>query len=253
MVIAFINQKGGSGKTTSSINLAAYLAYLGQKILLIDLDPQANATAGLGGDPHSLQSLYQVLLNNESIHNVIRKSSINGLDVIPGSNDLAGASIELVEAQEREFQLQKVMKGIKDLYYDFIFVDCPPSLGILTINGLVASDQIIIPVQCEYFALEGLGQLTNTIDLVRQGLKPDLSVLGAFLTMHDRRNSLSWEVVKEVQQNFPSYVFETIIPRNVSLAEAPSFGKSILQYDKHSQGARAYEALAKEFLAVTSK
>jgi chromosome partitioning protein len=254
MIISFINQKGGSGKTTSAINLGAYLASMGQKILLLDLDPQANATSGMGGDPRSTESLYQVLIQGQNIKDVIKKSRIKGLDIIPGSNDLSGASIELVDAQNREFKLQTVLKELNEEgFYDFIFIDCPPSLGILTINGLVASNQLIIPVQCEYFALEGLGQLLNTIDLVRKGLKSDLFVLGAFLTMHDRRNSLSWEVIKEVQKNFPYYVFETIIPRNVSLAEAPSFGKSILEYDRHSQGARSYEALAREFIDVAVK
>lgn len=250
MIISFINQKGGSGKTTSAINLSAYLASMGHRILLVDLDPQGNATSGLGGDPKSLQSIYQVLLGNESLDKVIRQSNIQNLEVVPGSNDLAGASVELVEAENREFRLKRALENFTTYAYDFIFIDCPPSLGILTINGLTASDKVAVPVQCEYFALEGLSQLLKTIDLVKKGLKPDLQILGAFLTMHDRRNSLSWDVIKEVQRNFPYFTFDSIIPRNVSLAEAPSYGKSILEYNPDSHGARAYQALAREFLHV---
>lgn len=249
-IIALTNQKGGTGKTTSTINLAAFLAALGKFVLLVDLDPQANATSGLGIEPEQVKkSLYHTLAGQASFDEVIKKSNILGLEVLPSSADLAGATVELVNVEEREFRLQKLLSSIRT-NYDYILIDCPPSLGLLTVNGLVAAESIIIPVQCEYYALEGLGQLFNTIKLIQDSLQPNLEILGAVLTMYDKRNRLSRQVLKEVIRYFPARVFEAIIPRNVSLAEAPSHGQSILKYDPHSKGARAYRQLAQEVISL---
>lgn len=250
-IIGIVNAKGGTAKTTTASNLGAYLAAKGKYVLLVDLDPQANATVGLGihlAADHL--NLYHTLINDTEPGAIIRKSSLFGFDILPSAESLAGATVELVDMEEREFKLKNTLDKIRT-NYDYILIDSPPSLGLLTINGLVAAEQVIIPVQCEYYALEGLSQLVKTIDLVRQSLNPQLKILGVLLTMFDKRNKLSHEIVREVKKNFPGRVFETIIPRAVSLAEAPSFGKTILQFDEKSKAAEAYEALAEEILRLT--
>ena len=249
-VIGIVNAKGGVGKTTTANNLGAYLAARGKYVLLVDLDPQANATAGLGlhlADDHL--NLYHLLINGDEPEAIIRKSSLFGFDVLPSAENLAGATVELVDMEEREFKLKHALNKIRT-NYDYILIDSPPSLGLLTVNGLVAAEQVIIPVQCEYYALEGLGQLVKTIDLVRNSLNPQLKILGVLLTMYDKRNKLANQIVMEVKKNFPGHVFDTIIPRAVSLAEAPSFGKTILQFDESSKAAEAYEQLAEEVIKL---
>ena len=247
-IISLVNQKGGVGKTTTAINLATYLASLGKFVLLVDLDPQGNASSGLGIDTRKLQkNLYHSMIIGHHPNEVIVKAENFGHHVLPASQDLAGANIELVHLDNREFKLYDVLRQIRT-DYDYIIIDSPPSLGLLTINGLVASDEVLIPVQTEYFALEGLGQLLNTIDLVRQNLQPELKIMGAILTMYDKRNRLSRQVIREVRDHFPGHVFDSVIPRSVRLAEAPSFGKSILSFDAFSKGARAYKNLAREII-----
>ena len=248
-IISICNQKGGVGKTTTSINLGAYLAHQGKYVLLIDLDSQANATVGLGAVAHEHANIYHALINDQNPTHFIQKTSVYGFDVLPSAQNLAGASVELVSMHERENRLKKVLQSIRT-NYDYILIDCPPSLGLLTINALTASERVLIPVQCEYYALEGLGQLLKTIELVRDGLNNDLQVSGVLLTMYDKRNQLSRQVVNEVIKNFPGRVFETLIPRTISLAEAPSFGKPILQFDPSSNAARAYEQLASEIIKL---
>lgn len=251
-VIAICNQKGGVGKTTTSTNLAAYLAAMGKYVLLADLDSQANATAGLGVSVGSEEGhIYHALINDQNPAGLLKKTGIFGFDVLPAGQSLAGAGVELVNMEEREMRLKKVLNGLRP-NYDYILIDCPPALGLLTVNGLVAAEKVIIPVQCEYFALEGLSQLLNTVDLVRQGLNPDLQVLGVVLTMYDKRNQLANQVLNEVHRNFPGRVFEAVIPRTVSLAEAPSFGKTILQFDPNSKAARAYRQLAEEVIRYSN-
>ena len=247
-IIALINQKGGVGKTTTAINLATYLADFGKRVLLVDLDPQGNASSGLGIDIRSLEKgLYHALIGNEHPRDLILR--VDGIfhDILPSSQDLAGAGVEMVNFQNREFKLQEVLKHVRD-EYDYIIIDSPPSLGLLTINGLVASDEVLIPVQTEYYALEGLSQLLQTIGLVQKHLQPNLKIMGAVLTMYDRRNRLARQVVKEMREHFPGHVFDSLIPRSVRLAEAPSFGKSILHFDSFSKGARSYKSLVKEML-----
>ena len=252
-IISLINQKGGVGKTTSAVNLATYLADSGKFVLLVDLDPQGNASSGLGIDATKLpSSLYGAMITGETPHGAIAKTSLFGHDVLPSTRDLAGANVELVNVDQREFRLYDVLRHVRT-DYDYIIIDSPPSLGLLTINGLVASDTVIIPVQAEYYALEGLGQLLETIALVKNNLQPKLEVMGAVITMYDRRNRLARSVVREVRDHFPGKVFDSVIPRSVRLAEAPSFGKSILQFDQLSKGARAYKALAREVLLLTQK
>lgn len=249
-IISFINQKGGVGKTTSAINLASYLAAFGKYVLLVDLDPQANATSGLGFIPEGIEkSLYHGLVGQSGPYDLIKKTNIFGYELIPSSVDLAGAAVELVPLPEREYKLLNLLNHIKSSY-DYIIIDSPPSLGLLTINGLVASDEVIIPVQTEYFALEGLGQLLKTINLIQENLGRDLKIKGALITMFDKRNKLSRQVEKEVRLHFPGYVFEATIPRCVKLSEAPSFGKTILQYDPSSQGGKSYRQLAEEILKM---
>lgn len=250
-VISICNQKGGVGKTTTSVNLGAYLTAMGKYVLLVDLDSQANATVGLGvhlADNGS--NIYHSLISDLNPQLSIRKTSLFGFDILPAAQSLAGATVELVSMEERELRLKKVLNPIRTSY-DYILVDCPPSLGLLTVNALAASEKVIIPVQCEYYALEGLSQLLKTIDLVRQGLNPDLQVLGVLLTMYDRRNQLSNQVLNEVSKNFPGRVFNAVIPRTVSLAESPSFGKTILQFDPYSRAAKAYRQLAEEVIRLT--
>ncbi|NLX61400.1 MAG: ParA family protein [Tissierellia bacterium] len=247
-IISVFNQKGGVGNTTSVINLAAALGKMGQKILVIDIDPQGNATSGLGVDKNSLSvSIYDVIINNLAMKTVIKTTSAENVDIVPSNVDLAGAVIELIEKEERELSLKKALKGIRDKY-DFIFIDCPPSLGLLSINGLAASDSVIIPIQCEYYALEGVSQLMETILLVKRSLNPNLEIEGVILSMFDGRTNLSIQVVDEVKKYFKDKVYTSIIPRNVRLAEAPSYGLSVIDYDPKSRGAEAYTDLAEEFL-----
>lgn len=247
-VLSLVNQKGGVGKSTTAVNLASYLAAMGKYILLVDIDPQANATSGVGANPETVPlNLYHSLIGGLLPEEIIRKTELFGYDLMPAGPNLAGATIELVILPNREFRLYEILRRVRT-NYDYILIDCPPSLGLLTVNGLVAADEVIIPVQCEYYALEGLGQLLKTIQLVRENLGRHLKVKGALLTMYDCRNKLSRQVRKEVERNFPEYVFEAIIPRCVKLAEAPSFGKTILQYDPHSKGAKAYQQLAREIV-----
>lgn len=249
-VVSFVNQKGGVGKTTSAINLASYLALRGRSALLVDLDPQSNATSGLGARLGEFdRNLYHVLLEHTFPEEAIRNTEIFGLDILPSSPELAGATVDLIGHPNREFRLKETLGNISK-QYDYIIVDSPPSLGILTINGLAAADKIIIPVQCEYYALEGLGQLLETVKIVNENLGLDVGVMGALLTMYDRRNKLAQEVAKEVRRNFPGYVFNAIIPRSTGLAESPSFGKTILQFDPSSKGALAYDELAREVIGM---
>lgn len=251
-IISVCNQKGGTGKTTTSTNLSAYLAAMGKYVLLVDLDSQANATIGVGINlKPEHQNVYHSLVIDQNPETIIKKTNIFGFDILPASQSLAGATVELVTMDERETRLKKVLNSIRT-NYDYILVDCPPSLGLLTVNALTASEHVLIPVQCEYYALEGLSQLLNTINLVRQGLNPDLQVLGVLLTMYDKRNQLSRQVMNEIYKNFPGRVFNAVIPRLVSLAEAPSFGKTILQFDPGSRAARAYRQLAEEVIRLTN-
>lgn len=247
-IISIVNQKGGVGKTTTAINLGAYLAQKGKFVLLVDIDPQANATSGLGLEQAKLEKgVYHILIEPLSLREIIRGTGLPGYKVAPATADLAGARVELVNLDRREYLLAEKILEVKN-DYDYILIDCPPSLDLLTINGLVASEEVLIPVQAEYLALEGLGQLLGTIKLIKENLKPDLSVMGAVVTMFDKRNRLSGQVTDDLRQNFPHRVFATVIPRNVRLTEAPSFGQSILSYDPASAGGRAYEELAREII-----
>ncbi len=245
-IIAVVNQKGGVGKTTTTVNVAAALAALGKRVLVVDLDPQANATSGVGINHRELpHGLYQAIVGEKPLHHIVVDTPVENLRIAPATADLSGANIELVSIADREFQLYKLLMEARS-GYDYIFIDCPPSLGLLTINGLVAADHVLIPVQAEYFALEGLGQLLQTVNLVKENLKPQLNVLGAVLTMFDARNRLSQDVLDELYKYFPNMIFKSVIPRTVRLAEAPSFGKTIFQYDPGGRGASAYERLAQE-------
>lgn len=249
-IISLVNQKGGTAKTTSAVNLGAYLAAMGKYVLLVDLDPQANAVSGLGINKDNVtKDLYHILADKISAADAVTKTSLFGFDAIPSSPDLAGAAIELINHPRREFKLFDSLQNVRT-NYDYILIDCPPSLGLLTINGLTVADDVIIPVQCEYYALEGLSQLLKTIQLVKENLGSETNILGALLTMYDKRNRLSREVMKEVKLNFPGNVFESIIPRCVKLAEAPSFGQTILQFDPNGKGAKAYRQLAEEVISL---
>lgn len=242
--IAVLNQKGGVGKTTTVINVAAYLAKSGKSVLVVDLDPQGNATSGLGLDKQILDStVYDLLFNTVTATNLTKDSSIAGLHILPTNSQLAAAEVDLAQESNREFRLKQALQNLE---YDYIFIDCPPSLGLLSLNALTAADLVLVPVQAEYYALEGLGQLLDVVQRVRQGLNTKLELLGIVITMYDSRTSLSDQVVQEVKKHFGTKIMNTIIPRNVRLAEAPSFGKSILEHDKWSKGARSYKALAKE-------
>ncbi len=247
-VIVIANQKGGVGKTTTSINLSAYLGDSKKKTLLIDCDPQGNTSSGIGIDKENCEeSIYNVLVNGEKIKENIKETQYKNLDIIPSNVDLAGAEIELVSMKNREFLLKSAIKEIKE-EYDFILIDCPPSLGLLTLNAFAAADSVIIPIQCEYYALEGLGQLTKTISTIRQNINSDIEIEGILLTMFDKRTNLSTVVYDEVKKFFPEKVYKTVIPRNVRLSEAPSFGEAIISYDRFSKGASSYKALAKEVI-----
>ncbi|MBL7560995.1 ParA family protein [Olleya sp. YSTF-M6] len=251
-IIAIANQKGGVGKTTTSVNLAASLGVLEKKVLLIDADPQANATSGLGIDVESVDiGTYQLLEHTNSAAQAVLKTDSPNLDLIPAHIDLVAIEIELVDKDQREYMLKKALEDIKD-HYDYILIDCAPSLGLLTLNALTASDAVIIPIQCEYFALEGLGKLLNTVKSVQKIHNPELDIEGLLLTMYDSRLRLSNQVVEEVQKHFNDMVFSTIIQRNVKLSEAPSYGESIINYDASSKGASNYLSLAKEIITKNS-
>ena len=243
-IIAVVNQKGGVGKTTTAINVAAQLADAKTSVLLVDLDPQGNATSGLGIPKEQAdQTTYEVIRGGTSLPNAVQESHVAQLFVLPANANLAGAEVELVSTARREFALQRAIQAAS---YDYVIIDCPPSLGLLTINGLTAATSVLIPVQAEYYALEGLSQLLNTIQAVRGSTNPGLDLLGIALTMFDKRNSLSEQVQKEVEDYFGDKLFKTVVPRNVRLAEAPSYGRTIYEHDRWSKGARAYKALAKE-------
>ena len=248
-IIAFSNQKGGVGKTTTCVNMSAYLASKGYKCLVVDLDPQGNATTGLGFSKSEVKnSVYQVMIDDSPIESAVMKTCVDGLDILPSSIDLAGAEVELVYLKDRERVLKKVLEVAKKSY-DFITIDCPPSLGLLTINALAASDTVIIPIQSEDYAMEGLSQLMNTIKLVVKHLNPELKIEGVVLTMSDNRAIISRQISSEIKRFFGKRVFETIIPRNIRLAEAPSHGVPIMLHDVKCSGAKAYNSLTEEFLS----
>ncbi|GIN65620.1 sporulation initiation inhibitor protein Soj [Bacillus sonorensis] len=248
-IIAITNQKGGVGKTTTSVNLGACLAYIGKRVLLVDIDPQGNATSGIGIEKADVdQCVYDILVDDADVKDVIKTTSVENLDVIPATIQLAGAEIELVPTISREVRLKRALESVKQ-NYDFMIIDCPPSLGLLTINALTASDSVVIPVQCEYYALEGLSQLLNSVRLVQKHLNTDLMIDGVLLTMLDARTNLGIQVIEEVKKYFRDKVYKTIIPRNVRLSEAPSHGKPIILYDPRSRGAEVYLDLAKEVAA----
>jgi chromosome partitioning protein len=252
-VITICNQKGGVGKTTSAINIAVFLAVSGKKVMLIDLDPQANATSGIGVNKHNIQkSTYHVLLEEIDIKDVLTSTEVPNLMLAPSNLDLTGAEVELVGSLGREYRLEKALEKVR-AEFDFIIIDSPPSLGLLTINGLCAADSVIVPVQCEYYALEGLTQLNNTVRLVKDNINPGLTIEGVLLTMADYRTNLTKEVIQEARNHFKDKVYQTVIPRNIRLTEAPSFGKPIYLYDKDSLGAQKYEDLCQEILGLPLK
>lgn len=246
-VISVANQKGGVGKTTTAVNFSTILAKKGKRVLMIDTDPQGNATSGLGIDKNVNFSVYDVIINDVEIENTLQKTIVKNLEVCPSNINLAGAEVELVSMEDREYKLKEKIDSQKDKY-DYIIIDCPPSLGLITLNAFTASDSVLIPVQCEYYALEGLGQLLNTIQLVKQHLNKNLEIEGALLTMFDVRTNLSNQVVKEVNRYFENKVYKTVIPRNVKLSEAPSYGMPISVYDPRSKGAKSYDKFVKEFI-----
>jgi chromosome partitioning protein len=247
-IIATVNQKGGVGKTTTTVNLAAYLAAFGKRVLLIDIDPQGNATSGVGFDRAQISKcLYDILTGETPVNEIILPTKIAGLDLIPSSTRLAGADVELVNEPNREFKLKSALAAVHD-QYEIIIIDCPPSLSLLTVNALTAAHEVIIPIQCEYYALEGISHLNHTLNLIKQSLNPELKIRGIVLTMYNIRTVLAEQVAEETRKYFGDKVFETIIPRNIRLAEAPSFGQPILFYDPASSGAKAYEKLTKEML-----
>ena len=246
-IVSVANQKGGVGKTTTTVNLSTILAKRGKKVLLIDTDPQGNATSGLGIEKESDLSTYDLLITDVAAEDIIQETGIKNLYISPSNMNLAGAEVQLVSMMSREQRMKEKLDVIKDKF-DFILIDCPPSLGLITLNAFTASDSVLIPVQCEYYALEGLGQLLNTVELVRKHLNKNLYVEGAILTMYDIRTNLANQVVREVKRFFQNKVYKTVIPRNVKVSEAPSYGMPITIYDPKSKGARSYEKFAKEFL-----
>jgi chromosome partitioning protein len=252
-VIACANQKGGVGKTTTVVSLAAYLALDGNQVLLVDMDPQGNATSGVGVNKDAVErTVYDILLGDVSATEAMQSSSVDGLSILPSNRSLAGAEVELVPHTSRERRLKQVLDEVRD-DFDFILLDCPPSLGLLTVNALTAADSVLIPLQCEYYALEGLSQLMATIDLIRDHLNPGLSLKGVVLTMHDGRTSLSADVTAEVRRHLGKLVFEAVVPRSVRLAEAPSYGQPIAEYSGSSRGALAYRAVTAELLSRSDK
>ncbi len=247
-IIAVANQKGGVGKTTTSINLSACLAEAGQKVLVVDVDPQGNTTSGLGVDKNNVENtIYELMLGECTVNECIIKNVLDNLDVMPSNVNLAGAEIDLIGVDEREYILQKEINKVRD-NYDFVIVDCPPSLSMLTVNAMTASDTVLVPIQCEYYALEGLSQLIHTINLVKKRLNPDLEMEGVVFTMYDARTNLSLQVVENVKENLKQTIYKTIIPRNIRLAEAPSHGVPINLYDPKSAGAESYRLLADEVI-----
>lgn len=251
-VIAVANQKGGVGKTTTTVNLSTILAKRGKKVLLIDTDPQGNATSGLGVEKECELSTYDLLITDVNPENIIQETAIKNLKICPSNINLAGAEVQLVSMMSRERRMKEKLDLIKG-QFDYILIDCPPSLGLITLNAFTTSDSVLIPVQCEYYALEGLGQLLNTVELVKKHLNKSLYVEGALLTMYDIRTNLSNQVVKEVKRYFEDKVYKTVIPRNVRVSEAPSYGMPITIYDPHSKGAKSYEKFAKEFLKINEQ
>lgn len=246
-IISVVNQKGGVGKSTTAVNLGAYLAHMGKYVLIVDLDPQGNASSGLGHDIANMKGTYEAIAGVHPAKELIAKTDHDGLHILIANQNLAGASVELVSELNRERKLHQALLEVRN-DYDYIIIDNPPSLGLLTINGLVASDSVLIPVQAEYFALEGLGQLMQTVQLIQESIKPELKIIGAVITMFDPRTKLSRAVLEELYRHFPDKIFRSVIPRTVRLAEAPSYGKSIIHYDPSGKGSKAYERLAKEFL-----
>jgi len=246
-IISIANQKGGVGKTTTAINLAASLAVAEKRVLLIDFDPQGNATSGTGLEKNSGNGIYEAIINHAGIGSLWRDTEIDYLKVVPSSRDLIGAEVELVDVSAREFRLKECLKDVVD-EFDYIFIDSPPSLNLLTVNALTASDSVLIPLQCEYYALEGISEIMRTIDIIKSKLNPLLTVEGILFTMFDSRNNLAHQVIEEIKKHFGEITFETIIPRNVRLSESPSFGKPIILYDVNSRGSLSYMELAKEFL-----
>ena len=251
-VISVANQKGGVGKTTTTVNLGTILAKKGKKVLLIDADPQGNASSGLGVEKEVESSTYDILVNETEMSEAVQTTIIKNLYVCPSNMSLSGAEVELVSMMSREQRLKEKLEPVKDIF-DYILIDCPPSLGLITLNAFTASDSVLIPVQCEYFALEGLGQLINTVNLVKRHLNKNIEIEGALLTMYDIRTNLSNQVVKEVKKYFNDKVYKTVIPRNVRLSEAPSYGMPITEYDPKSKGAKSYEKFTREFLKINDE
>lgn len=252
-IIAIANQKGGVGKTTTAINLSACLAEKGQKVLAIDMDPQGNMTSGLGLDKDDVdKTIYDMIIGESEIEAVIKKETIENLDILPSNVDLSAVEIELIDVENKEFIVNNSIQKIRD-NYDFIIIDCPPSLSLLTINAMTTADSVLVPIQCEYYALEGLSQLIHTINLVKERLNPELEMEGVIFTMYDSRTNLSTQVVENVRSNLTQYIFKTLIPRNIRLAEAPSYGQPITIYDPKSAGAEAYIDLAEELIRKNSE